>query len=1017
MFGRFLSSCLPCLTVLASVAQQVPDTYINKGSVTNQQVNARNFINEGTFAIASGTVPWNSLNTINFTNRGTITGSIGFAFDTVDPSDPLHGLFGLRHPASNFVNAANAEIVAFDGGGLLPFVNGTFASALFQPDVSFININAANVTNRGDITVGANGLMKLFGKTMDLTGGTLFVEDVNSTVSSSLNFGLAVTETNFFPSAGVYDLAAGVDLNTNSPVAGIVQSVSPYIIQTPTFNITNALGAAGLGLACQGINLLVNDAQVWLRDDRINSTNRVIQVIAVDHADSNVTVSASFYPFVFPGGAPQSGYLSSLVELRYAFTNFRTLDLTTNSLYVFDQLGSHTNYGLSQNIAAGSFRPSGIILFRGAAGLGDSGIPGLPFIDPDVFDNPAYSNRIVTNQYAVYSAEVQSIASRLPALPDVGITNAAGRVELYADKLKLSNTRIRAEGLITISATNLVGGEGTVLDVPHLNMNLATRTDSLDVKDMTPDSVQRFGGFLQVYSGIWTNVYSEINGTGTNAVTNAVETHFGLVVVHSAEHATEPVVAHELRLTSTNSPNGSVVYEDNLTVSNLVQINAKSLTLAEGSRLYLAKGVGLSYTNLLNISTFTNLGQIQANELAELRTSESKPFDSFVNRGSIVAFGTDVNANYFENTGDIISSNNYTYVFGSANSLNTDCFGVPSVFSFDSETAGPISVTANTAKIDGGRFATLGDVRFSGKIFKINHHGAEVQGRMSFDVTDILTDSGEVQDNTWVVHNGFEMTPVHPLGDLLGTEIRSFASRLSFVDHIWSSVDRGATNTGFIDNSAIGRLRLEGDVNSVFQFVPAGENSAIYLDVLEIQGLQASSIRDFTNRVKLQMNVYYGNIESTNFNLTAERLNKVLGPDAPFNFYWVTNWAGPNSGVDVPLTENGPVVRMNRALRESPNIDSDGDGLPNLYDQFPLTPDPLQITSASVNISQADLSIKFNAQSNAKYVIESTTNLSAPDWQPITGILQTSPSGGIMSITDQVRAGAPQRYYRVRKAP
>ncbi|HEV8543362.1 MAG TPA: hypothetical protein VGR78_13285 [Verrucomicrobiae bacterium] len=1019
MFRRALGTILLLLATREGAFAQTAPNYINKGTVTNAQVDAVNFVNDGTF-IVSSTIPWSAQNTINFTNRGSMLGSIGYTFDTVDST------FGIRRPASNFVNAANAQIVTSDGISVLTSSSGGATGGglggILTASASFVNINAANVTNRGGISVGANGVMKLYGQEMDLTGGTLIVEDLNSVNSFGFGFGLVnVTPTNFFPESGVYDLAYGIDVNTNMSLNGIVLSTNPNDIQTPPFNITNEISNVGFLFSCFGQTLLVTNAQVRTLDNRIDATNRVIQVIAVDSGDTNITVAASFYPQVFPQGAPQGGYLSPLVEFRTTSTDFRTLALVTNSFYAFDQLGSQTNYTLLQNLVAGTLRPAPFILFRSAPGLGDGGTPGLPFIDPNVFDNPAYSNRIVTNQYAVYSAEIQSVAAQVPPLPDLGPTNLPGRVEIYANDLKLNNTRIRAEGLISLNATNLTGGQGTVLDVPRVNLSFSTRTNVLELKDITPDSVARFGGFLKMYSAIWTNVYAEINGSGTNAVTNAVTTRFELFVVDGSElHSTEPVVAQELRLSS-RPPNagGGVLYEENLTVTNLLLIDADNITLAADSRLFLGKGVGFSYTNVLNLSSLTNYGQIQANELIELRQGETAAMKSFVNRGTIIGFGTDITSDYFENTGDIISSNYYSTATGLGTNLfvfGGDCFGEPATFVFIGDTAGPIDITAGTAKIDGGHFRTLGDIAFSGSIFKINHHGATAGGRMTFDVSGILTDSGEVQDNVWVVNNGFEMTPSRPLGDLLGTEIRSFAAPLAFVDHIWSAEDRGATVAGFTDNTAIGRLRLEGSANSVFDFIQGRENSAIYVDVLDIEGLQASSIREFTNRVQLQMNVYYGNVESTNGIFSAERLNRVLGTNAPFNFYWVTNWAGPNSGVDVPLGPDGPIVRMNRALRESPNIDSDGDGLPNLYDPYPLTPDPLQITSTSVNVGQSSLAIKFNAQSSASYVIETTTNLAAPKWQPLTGTLQSGAAGGIMSVTDQVREGAPQRYYRVRKA-
>src|SRR4051812_24329822 len=99
--------------------------YINRGVVTNVQVDAFRFLNEGTFITTPTTVPWDSQSTTNFVNRGIMSGNIGYRFETVDPT------FGFRKPADSFVN--RGSIFGADGGGLLPFAGGNFVGAFFQP--------------------------------------------------------------------------------------------------------------------------------------------------------------------------------------------------------------------------------------------------------------------------------------------------------------------------------------------------------------------------------------------------------------------------------------------------------------------------------------------------------------------------------------------------------------------------------------------------------------------------------------------------------------------------------------------------------------------------------------------------------------------------------------------------------------------------------------------------------------------------------------------------------------------
>jgi hypothetical protein len=63
------------------------------------------------------------------------------------------------------------------------------------------------------------------------------------------------------------------------------------------------------------------------------------------------------------------------------------------------------------------------------------------------------------------------------------------------------------------------------------------------------------------------------------------------------------------------------------------------------------------------------------------------------------------------------------------------------------------------------------------------------------------------------------------------------------------------------------------------------------------------------------------------------------------------------------------------------------------------------------------VTVGFNTTQSAKYIIEYTTNLVTPEWKHLSDILQNNQSGGMLRFTDQVQAGQPQRFYRVRKAP
>jgi hypothetical protein len=379
-----------------------------------------------------------------------------------------------------------------------------------------------------------------------------------------------------------------------------------------------------------------------------------------------------------------------------------------------------------------------------------------------------------------------------------------------------------------------------------------------------------------------------------------------------------------------------------------------------------------------------------------------------VNNGTVIAFSHLINADYFENNGGIISTQYFR------DTIVDSCLGITYSFTNSLASIGPININANTAKFENGQLSTAGDITLSGGILKMNKSGTSAGGAVNFNVTGVLTDSGSSAGNIVETRDGFKMGAVRPTGDLLGTYFRNIAPSNSIVRSTWASQDRGAVAEGFVNNVAMGTLEISGGSGTQFRFSGSMANSALYVDQLVISGLQANSIAEFTNRVTLNgINLYYGDVKSTNSVFTAERLNGLqLGTG---RLIWVTNYAGANSGIDVVLSPTGPTVRMNRALRLSTVIDSDGDGIPNAYDDFPLTPATgLRITSAQVS-SGKQLGFQFEAEASTRYVVEYTTNIQSGTWQSTNRTLESGSVGGKLTFTDEVATDAPQRFYRVRK--
>src|SRR5688572_17640918 len=230
MFRGLLSIILASSFSSWALPLQPPgEIYHNRTTIQDPQVNARHFVNDGDIT-ASGIHPWDSQNTITFTNRGSMFGAVGFRFETVD--DP----FGIRRPANSFLNTTTGEILAADffSAGLIP--------------TSLIKINANSITNRGLLNVGGNGFIQLHGRNVDLTSGKLVVGDIDDPLSGGFGGGrpdrFPEGNTNFNPAAGIYDVEWGISSYTNTDIGGILISVDPGMVSTPTPSplVTNAFG-------------------------------------------------------------------------------------------------------------------------------------------------------------------------------------------------------------------------------------------------------------------------------------------------------------------------------------------------------------------------------------------------------------------------------------------------------------------------------------------------------------------------------------------------------------------------------------------------------------------------------------------------------------------------------------------------------------------------------------------------------------------------------------------------------
>jgi hypothetical protein len=118
--------------------------------------------------------------------------------------------------------------------------------------------------------------------------------------------------------------------------------------------------------------------------------------------------------------------------------------------------------------------------------------------------------------------------------------------------------------------------------------------------------------------------------------------------------------------------------------------------------------------------------------------------------------------------------------------------------------------------------------------------------------------------------------------------------------------------------------------------------------------------------------------------------------------------------VDVLLL-NGQTIKVNRALRDSLTIDSDGDGVVNGLDFYPFDAAVWTVISVTASTNGPVPLLSWNTAPRTVYLVEYTTSLSAPNWQPLVTLTNVSLTNGTLNVLDtNLPLSDSQRFYRIR---
>ncbi|MEW6156310.1 MAG: hypothetical protein AB1813_02700 [Verrucomicrobiota bacterium] len=1005
-----LTSLAALLMATPSWAQPVP-LYENFGSVVYRWddelnhppvVDATSFANYGSFVITNIIdfnllgllqglgLPYETANTLNFTNRGEMKGLFGFRFNNATVSG--------RKPAQNFVNGNGGRIEATG----IVFDIFDPVTTQFTPANSFtnanINISASNVVNRGVILADNIGLIQISGDKVDLSRGGIGIKPIPGAYSFLQGFcffggtsgaGPVPGQVAFFPDAGILDRYWGIDTNVFSLATTIARTAFPPVV-TPVHLVTRLVPPYQLFFT----QFALFEPQVFVFTNAVTPTNWLIQAVFVENLDPEILTDVRFAISEIPTNV----WRTPVIQFSSLEPDVITGGNRTNELYFMDYSTSWTNLTLLTNLASGFSTPTAMPSTFAVSW--SQPCEYLPFFSdapnaigtPDLFYNTTYSNVVITNTITAYSFFATNLASQLSS--GVPITNSSGRIEINANELRMDKARVRGEGYVSIKTKNLISSANSIVDVDHVGLNLGATSGNLNVQGVASEITRRMGGPVFAWSGVWTNftglletnMVEEPPGSGnfTNVVvTNVVEMNFHAMVVLNAMETQFPVKVHEFSTFSTN-----VVLTDRINVSDSLSVDAQNFTVT-GLLNIEAPVRNWTATNFPNLKTLTNSGSIQVNNEAAFGSDRTVPYQVIVNRGTIEAISVNMRSDYFENSGTI-----------------TAVRQIPDIFTGGVTTlSGPINLDIGIGRLEGGQFTTLRDISIRAKELKLRNH-RQSSAALFLSGQDLIADDGQSLSNDIEVRDGFNLFQKPSFGDLFGTRITSIAPAFALVSHQWAGENRGPVVSGFVNNVAIGRLVIESGLDSLHSFTGTIGNNGLYVDYLEFRNVTIDQV-DTALEINPGMVVYFADS-----NLPAEELNDKVGG----RLKWVSEFAGVNSGVDVLLL-NGQTVRMNRALRNSRTIDSDGDGIPNFFDFYPLDANAGGLNTAlaiTLPTAQAPV-ISFAAPAGQTYVIEYTTNLSAPVWKPLENLNNVTVVDGKISISDtNILAGETQRFYRIR---
>lgn len=955
------------------------------------QIDATNFVNRGNWGSPNDSYfgflivvsdkppqdesispfPYTTSHTLNYTNVGMMLGTIGWEFDY----GPLPS--GGRGMAANFYNGPYNPTT---GAGLIEARSVGLENPMTSPYGSllgYVTVSATNIINKGALVADPGCEIGLTGTNVNLSRSFVYINPVSGvgSVDTSTNFTSdtaiydeywAQTNRNGLVSDAIWDgttvtLPPFVPINAAAPCGGTVFVMLSFV---PSFaDSTNYV--AGF------LSLMVTNSTGGTTNVMV-ATNIIRQAAFVAVSDPNIGAAVGFSPST----VPSNNFQTVTVELQSTYGD---------TLFVVDTLASSPTRGLLPNLnpnpaaacSGTTYRPTNYIVERSF--FGPFGSPGGGFPTNNFFFENTWSNRSVNAEDAAYSCFVDNQAAEPPSNPGSplgkasSVTNLPGRIHITAGNLNLSDTVMRGEGEVVITANHLASSQNASVDCENLSYNLATTNGFLSITGLVAPSVVRFHGTNSMCSAVWTNITSVVidNYTASNSVdtntmatntiyiytplTNTVQIGLHVLLVDASQMSTvAPVTVYDLLLHSTN-----MVIDDSMNVIETFLLDGPSFTLnanlsfpgispvnpISGTPFVAAPIQNWVYTMAPTLRYFTNNAVLTIPNSAHFGDDGPMNYLAFVNNGSVIANDQTIDSSYF-----LIN-----------NGLNESL-------------GGDFIAWAGTMVLSNALISANGDIDIYADNLFIDPSILSANYALNFTVTNSLSDGGVGAGNGFSCENGFNLWVKPQTGDLWGTTITTVSMAFNEVDHVWAGTDYGPNGAGFTNNASLGTLvlspqNLYPNYFPLFYFSGTSVSNGLYVGTLDLTQL-GTNINDMLG-FDPSLTIYYAHALVGFTPPGSQTPEQYLDGQFDGHLRWVSDFSA--------LTVAKPSIVPNGKL--SANYLKPGG-------QFQIT---------------------MNSLPGQSYIVQVSTNL--VNWVPL--FTNSTPVNGLFQYVDPQAANYPSRFYRI----